>query len=439
MRGEVAPKIEAIEISTNSVRMVTSRSFASIKELLSESVYSWGPSFLMFGNARFELDTNRNLRITFTPNERSAGYSKTMGRKWKAAKAQVEWKLVLPGKIMGSGLPNTKDNATWLSLDGDNQESVDTALKLMGAPLVITAESGGIQLAEPLESKNLVQTAWRQHKGEPDLPITEAGPGFLAESVSITLSTVHYFPEGEKYFKDRAEADIFVSGATGTVVAAKLFPPKGREIRTVTGLKVKSAKDDKGRAIPGIAESGENQETYSEVRSFDSGGTEKSAAAQIELRMALPAPDAKTIDELEAEAVAITIGGWKEMVLTNAQADSKKEIDIGEVLPGAKLIIKKITGKRQQRTVEASLEGPREVSQIEVKIKLSNRRGGQSNMTERRSSTSGSKTTRNISVQAYEFEMGAAADSQPPTLLVRFPQDMKRERVHFKLTALDLL
>jgi hypothetical protein len=153
----------------------------------------------------------------------------------------------------------------------------------------------------------------------------------------------------------------------------------------------------------------------------------------------LPAPDAKAIDELQCEAVALTIGGWKEMVLTNVQADAKNEIDLSEVLPGAKLTIKKLTGQKPQRTVEATLDGPKEVSQVEVRIKLGSRRGGQSNMNERRSKTTGNRTTRNISVQAYEFEMGGQAESGPLALLVRYPQDVKRERVQFKLTALDLL
>jgi hypothetical protein len=126
------------------------------------------------------------------------------------------------------------------------------------------------------------------------------------------------------------------------------------------------------------------------------------------------------------------------MVLTNVQADAKKEIDLGEVLAGAKLTIKKISGHKPQKTVEATLEGPKEVSQIEVKIKQS-RRGGQSNMNERRSKTTGNKTTRNVTIQAYEFEMNGQEESGPPTLIVRYPQDVKRERVHFKLTGLDLL
>lgn len=435
---EQGVKIDTVEVSSNSVRLVTTRSYTSLKELLSQSPYTWGPTALMFEDARVEIDTNHNFRLSFTPNQATTRYAKNMTREWKSAKMRFEWKLVLPGKILTSGLPTTQETTTWLELNSDKPETVEAALKLIGTPLVITAEPAGIKVEEPLESKKLVQAAWKRRRSGPDLPITEAGPGFVAEPVSISLSTVHHFPEGEKYFKDRPEASMFEMSPTGAVVSAKLFPPKGREIKSVSDARVKEAKDDRGRPIAGFSQGAEEQGEYTESVTYNSNESEK-GAARIELRLGLPAPDAKAIDELQCEAVALTIGSWKEMVLTNVQADAKKEIDLGEVLPGAKLTIKKITGRKPQKTVEATLEGPKEVSQIEVKIKQSSRRGGQSNMNERRSKTTEQKTTRNITIQAYDFEMSGAAESGPPTLIVRYPQDVKRERVQFKLTALDLL
>lgn len=432
-------KLEGLEVSSNSVCLVTTRSFASLKELFSHNPYTWGPTVLMFEDARAELDTNQNLRITFTPNQTSARYSKMMGRQWKSAKFKFEWKLVLPGKIIASGLPTTEGNATTIILDSDKPDAIDAGLKLTGQPLVITAEPGGLKLDAPLDSKSLVRAAWKQKKPEPDLPITEAGPGFQAEPVGISLSTIHYFPEGEEFIKDRPEAQGFELSQTGTVVTAKLFPPKGRTIKSVNGLRVKSAKDDQGRTIPGISvEGGADEENYQEFTSFSSDDSEQKGATQIELRMGMPAPDAKAIDELQAEAVALTVGGWKEMVLTNLQADAKKEIDLAELVPGAKLTIKKISSKKPQRSVEATVEGPRAVGQLELNIKLSSPHG-QSHMNERQSKTSGNKTTRNLTIQAFEFGLDSNAEVEPMTLVVRYPQDVKRERVQFKLTALDLL
>jgi hypothetical protein len=434
-----ATKIDTVEVATNSVRIVTTHAFASVKELLSQGPYSWGPTVLMFEDAVMELDTNHNLRITFTANPAAGRYAKNMSRQWKSAKMKFDWKLVLPGKILTSGLPNTQGNTTWLNLDSDKPDTIDSAIKLIGGPLVITAEPGGLKLDGPLESKKLVQAAWKQHKSEPDLPITEAGAGFLAEPVSISLSTVHYFPEGEKYFKNRPEAMMLGLGATGTVVTAKIFPPKGRELRSVSDARVKAAKDDKARVIPAISEADEEQEDYSSSMTYSSNGSDNNSAISIQLRIALPAPDAKAIDEMEGEAVAVTVGGWKEMMLTNVQADAKKEIDLGEILSGAKLTVKKISGRKPQKRVEATLDGPKEVGQIEVKVKLSSRQGGQSDMNARRTKTSGTKTTRDITINAYEFENGGDADGAPLNLIIRYPQDMKRERVHFKLTGLDLL
>ncbi len=430
--------VQKVDLSSNSVRLVTGRMFGSLKELLSETPYTWGPHFLMFENARLEIDTNRNLRLTFSSSERGGRFDRSIARSWKSSKMKGEWKLVLPGKILSSGLPLTQDNTTGIAVDGEKPESVDAVLQLVGKPLVITAEPAGLKIDEPLDSKMLVRAAWAQRKTQPDLPITDAGPGFAAESVSLTLSTVHYFPEGEKLLKNRPEAYLWGMGTTGTVVSAKLFPPKGREIRSVSAIRVTSAKDDKGRAVTCASTNEDEESGYTEVQSF--GGSDESGkgATQIELRLGLPAGDAKSIDELQAEAVALTIGSWKEMVLTNVQADTNRLIDLGEVLPGATLKVKKI-GSGANKRVEATLEGPPGVNQLDLRIKF-NTRQSQSHMMEQQSKTAGGKVTRQVMVQGFESDMiGQEPKKNPITLLVRYPQDVKRERVRFKLSALDLL
>ena len=441
LNGEAAPKIGTVEISTNTVRVVASRAFSSLKDLLSQNPYTWGPSVLMAENARFEIDTNHNLRISFTGSPASARYAKSMGRAWKSAKMKFDWKLVLPGKILSSDLPGSQDSTTWINLDSDKTNTMAAALRLIGSNVVIIAEAGGITIDEPLESKKLARSAMGRNTAKSDLPITDAAGGYAAEPVGITISTVHNFPEGEKYLKDRPEAMMYGMGSSGVVVSAKLFPPKGRVIKSVSDLRVKMAKDDKGRPItaPGEGEEGGSEENYTEIVSYNSGDTDKNPSARIELRVGLPAPDAKTIDELDAEAVALTIGSWKEMTLTNVQADAKNEIDLSEVLPGAKLIIKKIAGRSPQRIIQASLVGPAAVGQLEVKIKMNGQQGSQSNMSGRQSKTSKGVTTRNFTIQSFEFNPSGETSSGPLTLIVRSPQDMKRERLQFKLTALDLL
>ena len=65
--------------------------------------------------------------------------------------------------------------------------------------------------------------------------------------------------------------------------------------------------------------------------SFGSDGSEKGGPVSIQLHLALPASDAKAIDEIQAEAVALTIGSWKELLVTNVQADAKREIELSEL------------------------------------------------------------------------------------------------------------
>jgi hypothetical protein len=82
--GDAGTEIEKLEVSTNSVRLVTWSGFGSLKELLSQGVYSWGPTLLMFDEARFETDTNHNLRITFAPSQNAARCRKNLTAGWKA-------------------------------------------------------------------------------------------------------------------------------------------------------------------------------------------------------------------------------------------------------------------------------------------------------------------------------------------------------------------
>jgi hypothetical protein len=145
---------------------------------------------------------------------------------------------------------------------------------------------------------------------------------------------------------------------------------------------------------------------------------------------------------LTAEAMVVSISGWKKMGLTNIQADLNAKIDLGTVLPGATLAIKKVLATKRERTVEATLEGPKEINQLDLKIVLSGPRRGQSRTADlryRRGRMPAEKLTRGIIVHGYEPQMSDEARSGPVTLLVRFPLDVKRERVQFKLNPFDLL
>ena len=156
----------------------------------------------------------------------------------------------------------------------------------------------------------------------------------------------------------------------------------------------------------------------------------------IQLRLQLPQPDAQAIDTISAEAVATTAGIWKEMTLTNLQNNVTNELDLTAVLPGAKMVITKLTAKSSQFNLQASLTGPRTVQRLEVRAKMPGNDNFNSSSSERNSKTKGAETTRTIYVNGYGADDGA---SQAVVLVVRYPEDLRRERVKIELKGLDLL
>jgi len=429
--GEV--KIESVDVKSNSVRTAMTVAYTSLEEFLRNSAVFWGQSGLSFENLRFEKDTNSNLRVTMTPHPGYARMAKNVRQNWKMTGMSVEFRFVFPGKVLSSGLPSTEGNATWIAFDAKKDETLGPALKLLDAPTVITAELGGLKLDAPLESKLIQLQAGRLGRADSDLPITDAGPGFTAEALNVTLSTVHFFPGGEKYRKE-AESTLAYQ-PTGAVVQTKLFAPKGRTLQSVSSVRVLKAVDDKGRTMA----AGAADEDASESMSFAGGSQGPGNSTQIQLRLPLPASDVQSIEQLDAEAIAITAGNWKELTVPNVTAATTNEIDLSSVLAGAKLVLRKISRKQSHTSIEGEIKGPPSIRQIEFKTRVGD--------SEERSTTTVSEfgfatkdkiSTRKIQLQSYSYSEDGGQAAGPLSLVVRFPEDQKRERVKFSLKGLDL-
>jgi hypothetical protein len=427
-------KLESIDVKSNTVRTVTTVAYATLEEFLRNSWSLWGQSGLAFENLRFEKDTNSNLRITMTPHSGNARWAKNARQYWRSAGMSAELKFVLPGKVLSSGLPGTESNATWIAFDAKKEETLGPAVKLYDAPTVIIAELGGLKLDAPLESKTLQRQAGRGGRGDLELPVTDAGPGFAAEALSVTITTVHYFPQGAKYRKESQGAVGYQP--TGAVVQAKLFAPKGRTLQSVSGVRVVKAVDDKGRPIS----AGTADEDSSESTVISGGGQGQRNSTRIQLRLPLPASDAQSIEQLDAEAIAATAGNWKELTVPNVSAATTNEIDLSSVLAGAKMVLRKITRRQSQTTIEGEIKGPSSIRQLEVTARVGDSdQRSMAQASERGFTTKDNVSTRKFQLQCYSYsEDGEAAEAGTLSVVVRFPEDQKRERVKFTLKGLDL-
>jgi hypothetical protein len=332
--------------------------------------------------------------------------------------------------VLSSSFPTVQGNATSLSVDSGKDDSIEAALKVYGEPAVITAELAGLKLGQPLDSRTSRRQSRRSGDVAEDLPTTDAGPGFVAEPLTVTTTTVHLFPDGEKYFNDSRLSTL---QPTGAVVSAKLFAPKGRTLQSVSDVRVLKATDDKGRSI--AAEHGEDESASSFAYS---GGSEQGNSTQIQLRLQLPQPDAQAIDEISAEAIAVTAGTWKQMTLTNIQENATNEIDLAKVLPGGSLVITKFSSKNGQVRLQAQLKGPMTIRRLDVQAKIPGNEQFSSGLSERTFRTHAGQSTRSIMIQGYGFGEDRASEA-PTVIVVRYPEDLRRERVTFKLKSLDLL
>jgi hypothetical protein len=409
-----------VELKTNAVIIVSTRSFSSPEEMVRESYSFWRAGQLSVANMRLEMDTNNLLRLTLTPQPRMERYLKTLRSQWKLSGMKGQVKLVFPGKVVSSDFPATQTNTTWLTMDAKDDASLDAVAKLNTVPVVITAEPAGYKLAQPLESKNL-RRARGQAGGGDDLPVTDAGPGFVAEAQSVTTSTLRVFPGGESYFENNP-AD------TGTVVRVKLFGPKGRTLKSISETRVIAAVDNKGRSVA----SDENESTQF------GGDADQDGPVQFDLRLQLPQPDAQAIEKISAEAVAVTAGDWKELTLTNLAENATNALDLSAVLPDAKIFVTKFAMKRGQMNMQLRLEGPPTVNRLEVRAKVAGNNQFNSYSSERQTGKKSGVTTRTIVLQGYGIA-DEAATPEAVRLTVRYPEDVRRERVRFELKGLDLL
>jgi hypothetical protein len=418
---------QAVQVSiTNSmVWTEIDRTFASLEEMLKSASEAWATMGIQ--NVRFEQDSNGLIRVTLTAPPDEQRYFKYLRTTVKMTGAKSRLQLIFPGKVVASSLPETDGNTTGVTLDGKKDETIDAFMKAFSAPAVITAEAGGLRIPVPLESKTLRRYAGRAADPSDDLPIKDAGPGFVAEARSLTTTALHVFPEGKDYFKDANQS------APGALIQAKFFVPKGRTLQSISDVKVLKAVDDKGRAIA-PADAGREQGDID--FSSQSWGSRANDSASIQLALQLPLPDAQAINEVDAEAVAVTAGSWKEMMLTNLQANATNEIDLSDVLPGAKLTITKLTTRKQQTTIRAQVTGSPAVKQLKFEAKIPGAEQAGSSVSDLKFSTHNHVSKRAFYLQSYNFGGGEAAG--PLTLVVRYPEDVLRERVRFKLTALDL-
>jgi hypothetical protein len=398
------------------------------------------------GNMVLEKDDKGKLRLTYSMVS-SGRYRRTETARYEQmltqTKATGTWKFVMPGKVLSSSLPDVKDNTASITFDTAKQESVDALKKLITDGVVVVAEPGRLKMDDlPLDSTKLAMARYEPPQGPgKDLPIVDAAPGFRVKPLSVSTSSVHYFDGAEK-FPDQLEMVSSSATNSGCVVYARLFPPKDRQVLSLDSARVLKAVDDHNREVKSLAAEDQGRSGF---RTFRGGGDEPKYV-DLQLHLALPQPDAEALEKIQGEAVVTSFGKWKEHTIKDPKADPKNVIDLADVLPDTTMIIKDIKERKPRGQHEAAsssvvieIKGPKGVQSVEFTMRPEDDAGEERGYTHSYVNSDRSSVAQGKSVRTVTLSTTRAGQNQGKlVLVVRYPDDIKRERVSFTLEAVDL-
>jgi len=164
-----------------------------------------------------------------------------------------------------------------------------------------------LKFPQPLDSKTIRRTNPEDGKGVSDLPLTDAGPGFRGGTgINHPPARLNVFPEGKGLFQRRQWPIHGPKQKRAPQISAKNFlrPRDGFSNRSAASRWSKAV-DDKGRTIAPV-ESDEGRRSRGGFFRWIPPARAKSESLSIQLALGLPATDAQAINEVDAEAVAVT-------------------------------------------------------------------------------------------------------------------------------------
>ena len=420
---ETKMKLDAIEVKDGKVRVALSATAPTVKALATDFVHL-SPLLVGADQLVAEKDPKGRLRLSVGRREGSTRNVQEVIERFQLTEMLLTCRIVAPGKVLTSSLPQTKDNATWLSLDAMRPESEKALAKYLAAPTVVTAELGGLKLDARIDSRELARPPQARDPRTARLPLVDAPPGFIVSPISVTTVSYRFLKDHRKLIAAHKQE---FAGSAGLAIAAEILLPKDRRLLSAESARVVEAVDGQGRSI----EPGPEQRTFTLT---DARGERLHGRVPMTLRLGLPAPDAGRLERLAGEAVLVTSSGWKAVEIPNLAVDPKKEIELAGVVPGCFIAITEIKG----RQIRFTLRGKGHTAVFEdlaFALKLPGGEEWECRKSGHSLSSTGNVFKGTMTISVAERGKEAAAGM---TLVVRAPDRVRRERVRFTLERLPL-
>lgn len=388
-----------------------------------------------------DKDDAGNLRITLkTSGDRFDRAERKQARQMiLVMQAKTTLTFVMPGRVVSSTLPTVEDRRASFQLDAAKPETLDAMEKLIDGDIVIVSEPGVLKLdGLPLDSLKLSQEEDGSSTG--DLPVVDAVPGYRTEALGVTTTVWHVFPEGREFLQGHARSGDADTGGGQCRIQCRLFAPQTRRMMGIGKVRVTRAVDNLGRQIK-LADQVPASDRYTQYYGY---GEDRERAMKFDLSLPAPLRGAASLETVEGDVLVTSFASWKEHVIADPAADPAVEIDLGDLVPGAKLVVMKVVRPKgedgeRSRQVTVKLTGPKAVGDLRVKVRMEGMDDSQGQSYESSSSRRGGKTVTRMETIHYNAhgDEGIAPDAKC-LLVIQAPTDMKRERVRFFLEGIDL-
>lgn len=441
----ITQELSSVTVDEDTVHIEGSTRFDSLELFVKHGYYYWRAT----GIESFVIDKDDqgNLTITAKLSEQAVEQSDYIRHMLRNQDFIGSFRLTLPGEIVSSPLPNTETNQTWIDIDGSNKESLDQITPLIVESLTIVAKPGVLDLASlPLDTQELAEPIVYNDPDEPDphanLPIVDAPEGYYAESETLTVSNIVLLPQAKEKLGERVR--MFSREFNNTAnIRAKLYAPENGKILSLEEVKVQNAIDDQGNTIKEYTDP-ENgyisRRYYGRINPSD----DESNTVTFEVTLDLPAPGAQAIEEITGSLIVTAFDDWNTHRIPRVRANPDKTIDLSGILPGATLKINRyrrhVDSEDSYRQLEGRFEleifGPPEIENIQFTVELTGEDRIHAYPSSDQTSTTDGKSQRVIDLQYSEWS--DEITNLDATLIIHYPQGIRRERVPFLLEAMDM-
>jgi hypothetical protein len=169
--------------------------------------------------------------------------------------------------------------------------------------------------------------------------------------------------------------------------------------------------------------------------------------ADFRITLTPPKSDAKMLSILEGEALVTSASGWTERRIAVSSPDAARPVDLGDIVPGAKLSVDRFTraGPNPPRISHVSgdlsvtITGARSVKGVIVEVAVEGVEKVRHTIKwDRTDPADGGRYIRTIELSYSAYVRDAANASPDIAVVAKRPADARVERVRFTLKELDL-